>query len=158
MLGLIRDALLVKTSKTDVSALISPAYSVKTLQALCDGLASSTLIAWSRIISDSLDHMRTAANRRVEAELCAVRLCSLGADNYDTLGGVTYNKGCYPGQEVISRVHNNMAKFGKTMVFAKTEGDVPAAGSDFTFEEKLGIVVESVKAAGTTYFLFQTKK
>ncbi len=87
MLGLIRDALLVKTSKTDVSALISPAYSVKTLQALCDGLASSTLIAWSRIISDSLDHMRTAANRRVEAELCAVRLCSLGADNYDTLGG-----------------------------------------------------------------------
>lgn len=51
------------------------------------GLASSTLIAWSRIISDSLDHMRTAANRRVEAELCAVRLCSLGADNYDTLGG-----------------------------------------------------------------------
>ena len=45
MLGLIRDALLVKTSKTDVSALISPAYSVKTLQALCDGLASSTLIA-----------------------------------------------------------------------------------------------------------------
>ena len=87
MLGLIRDALLVKTSKTDVSALISPAYSVKTLQALCDGLASSTLIAWSRIISDSLDHMRTAANRRVEAELCAVRLCSLGADSYDTLGG-----------------------------------------------------------------------
>ena len=87
MLGLIRDALLVKTSKTDVSALISPAYSVKTLQKLCDGLASSTLIAWSRVIGDALDRMRTAANRRVEAELCAVRLCSLGADNYDTLGG-----------------------------------------------------------------------
>ncbi len=87
MLGLIRDALLVKTSKTDVSALISPAYSVKTLQSLCEGLASSTLIAWSRVISDALDHMRTAANRRVEAELCAVRLCSLGADRYDTLGG-----------------------------------------------------------------------
>lgn len=87
MLGLIRDALLVKTSKTDVSALISPAYSVKTLQKLCDGLASSTLIAWSRVIGDALDRMRTAANRRVEAELCAVRLCSLGADSYDTLGG-----------------------------------------------------------------------
>ncbi|HIV97830.1 MAG TPA: DNA polymerase III subunit gamma/tau [Candidatus Agathobaculum stercoravium] len=87
MLGLIRDALLVKTSKTDVSALISPAYSVKTLQKLCDGLASSTLIAWSRVIGDALDRMRSAANRRVEAELCAVRLCSLGAENYDTLGG-----------------------------------------------------------------------
>ena len=87
MLGLIRDALLVKTSRTDVSALISPAYTVKTLQALCDGLAASTLIAWSRIIGDSLDRMRSAANRRVEAELCAVRLCSLGAESYDTLGG-----------------------------------------------------------------------
>ena len=87
MLGLIRDALLVKTSRTDVSALISPAYTVKTLQGLCDGLAASTLIAWSRIIGDSLDRMRSAANRRVEAELCAVRLCSLGAENYDTLGG-----------------------------------------------------------------------
>ena len=87
MLGLIRDALLVKTSKTDVSALISPAYSVKTMQKLCDGLASSTLIAWSRVIGDALDRMRSAANRRVEAELCAVRLCSLGAENYDTLGG-----------------------------------------------------------------------
>ena len=87
MLGLIRDALLVKTSRTDVSALISPAYRVKTLQGLCDGLAASTLIAWSRIIGDSLDRMRSAANRRVEAELCAVRLCSLGAENYDTLGG-----------------------------------------------------------------------
>lgn len=59
MLGLIRDALLVKTSRTDVSALISPAYTVKTLQGLCDGLAASTLIAWSRIIGDSLDRMRS---------------------------------------------------------------------------------------------------
>lgn len=87
MLGLIRDTLLVKTSKTDVSALISPAYSVKTLQKLCDGLAASTLIAWSRVIGDTLDRMRSAANRRIEAELCAVRLCSLGAEQYDTLSG-----------------------------------------------------------------------
>ncbi|MDO4271148.1 MAG: DNA polymerase III subunit gamma/tau [Eubacteriales bacterium] len=87
MLGLIRDALLVKTSKTDVSALLSPAYGVKTLQKLCDGLAPATLIAWSRIIGDALDRMKNAANRRVEAELCAVRLCSLSGEDYDTLGG-----------------------------------------------------------------------
>ena len=87
MLGLIRDALLVKTSKTDVSGLISPAYTVKSLQKLCDGLASSTLIAWSRVIGEALDRMRSAANRRVEAELCAVRLCSLGAEQYDSLSG-----------------------------------------------------------------------
>ena len=39
------------------------------------------------MIGDALDRMRSAANRRVEAELCAVRLCSLDADSYDTLGG-----------------------------------------------------------------------
>ena len=87
MLGLIRDALLVKTSRTDVSVLISPAYSVKTLQKLCDGLSASTLIAWSRVIGGVLDRMRSTANRRVEAELCAVRLCSLGKEDYDSLGG-----------------------------------------------------------------------
>lgn len=101
LLGLIRDALLVKTVKAgkgnptaggkdalgDIAALISPAYTVTTLQTLCDGLASSTLIAWSRVIGQSLDRMRNASNRRVEAELCAVRLCTLSEDSYDTLGG-----------------------------------------------------------------------
>lgn len=122
MLGLIRDALLVKTSKTDVSALISPAYSVKTLQALCDGLASSTLIAWSRIISDSLDHMRTAANRRVEAELCAVRLCSLGADSYDTLGGRV--------EALEEKLKNGVQVQMMPAAAAQQAGDVPPPPSD----------------------------
>lgn len=122
MLGLIRDALLVKTSKTDVSVLISPAYSVKTLQALCDGLASSTLIAWSRIISDSLDHMRTAANRRVEAELCAVRLCSLGADNYDTLGGRV--------EALEEKLKNGVPVQMVPAAAAQQAGDVPPPPSD----------------------------
>ena len=122
MLGLIRDALLVKTSKTDVSALISPAYSVKTLQALCDGLASSTLIAWSRIISDSLDHMRTAANRRVEAELCAVRLCSLGADSYDTLGGRV--------EALEEKLKNGVPVQMMPAAAAQQAGDVPPPPSD----------------------------
>lgn len=88
LLGLIRDALLVQTAKKqDVSALLSPAYSVAELQELLAGLAPSTLLAWSRVISDALDRMRGAANRRIEAELCAVRLCSLGGDEYDSLGG-----------------------------------------------------------------------
>lgn len=122
MLGLIRDALLVKTSKTDVSALISPAYTVKTLQALCDGLAASTLIAWSRVISDSLDHMRTAANRRVEAELCAVRLCSLGADNYDTLGGRV--------EALEEKLKNGVPVQMVPAAAAQQAGDVPPPPSD----------------------------
>jgi len=89
MLSLIRDALLVKTArdKDEVSALISPAYTLSALEKLCDGLAASTLIAWSRVISESLDRMRGASNRRIEAELCTVRLCTLGGEDYDSLGG-----------------------------------------------------------------------
>lgn len=87
LLGLIRDTLLVKTAKSDVSALISPNYTVKSLEKFCDGLASSTLIAWSRIIGEALDRMRNASNRRIEAELCMVRLCSLNAADFDTLDG-----------------------------------------------------------------------
>ena len=102
MLGLIRDALLVKTSKTDVSALISPAY--------------------SRIISDSLDHMRTAANRRVEAELCAVRLCSLGADNYDTLGGRV--------EALEEKLKNGVPVQMVPAAAAQQAGDVPLPPSD----------------------------
>ncbi|WNX85120.1 DNA polymerase III subunit gamma/tau [Agathobaculum sp. NTUH-O15-33] len=90
MLTLIRDALLIKTAQQDdaaLAALISPAYSVSTLKKLCDGLAASTLLAWSRGIGASLDRMRSASNRRIEAELCAVRLCTMGAEQYDSLGG-----------------------------------------------------------------------
>lgn len=90
LLGFIRDALLVKSAPTlsaDIAALLSPAYSVATLQQFCTGVASSDLLAWSQTISQSLSRMRNASNRRMEAELCAVRLCTLGANSYETLGG-----------------------------------------------------------------------
>lgn len=87
LLGLIRDMLLVKTSRSDVSALLSPAYSSKTVTRLCEGVPASRLIAYTGILQDALTRMPRAANRRIEAELCVVRLCQLNADDYDTLSG-----------------------------------------------------------------------
>lgn len=87
LLGLIRDMLLMKTATGDVAAMLSPAYPVNTVQALCEGCAASTLIAYARILQESLARMKNAANRRVEAELCIMRLCALGAQAYDSLGG-----------------------------------------------------------------------
>lgn len=87
LLGLIRDMLLVEAAKSDVSALLSPAYSFETVQRLCEGEAPATLIAWSHIIQESLTRQRTASNRRIEAELCAVRLCGLRGEDYDDLTG-----------------------------------------------------------------------
>lgn len=87
LLGLIRDMLLVSASKADVSALLSPAYTIDTVRRLCEGTVPATLVAWSHIIQESLTRQRTASNRRIEAELCAVRLCSLRGDDYDDLTG-----------------------------------------------------------------------
>ena len=87
LLGLIRDMLLVKTAQSDVSAMLSPAYSPKEVHRLCEGVAASTLIAWSRILQESQARLKTAANRRVEAELTVVRLCTMGGEAYDTLSG-----------------------------------------------------------------------
>lgn len=87
LLGLIRDMLLVKTSKSDISALLSPAYSYQTVQELCQQVPASRLLAYTKILQESLLHIPHAANRRIEAELCVVRLCELNADDYDTLSG-----------------------------------------------------------------------
>ena len=87
LLGLIRDMLLVKTAHGDISAMLSPAYSYKQLEGLGEGLAPATLIAYSRILQESVARIKSASNRRVETELCMIRLCTFGADAYDSLAG-----------------------------------------------------------------------
>ncbi len=87
LLGLIRDMLLVKTSGKDVSGMISPAYSIDNVITLGEPVAASTLIAWSQILQQSQSRLKTAANRRVEAELTIVRLCNMSGEDYDTLTG-----------------------------------------------------------------------
>lgn len=87
LLGLVRDMLLVKTSESDVSSLLSPAYSEQTVRGLCEQVPASRLIAYTGIIQEALSRMPRAANRRIEAELCIVRLCQMKADDYDMLSG-----------------------------------------------------------------------
>lgn len=87
LIGLIRDMLLVKTAQQDVGAMLSPAYSEQTVRRLCEGCAASTLIVYTHIIQESLVRMKSAANRRIEAELCFIQLCSVGPDDYDSLSG-----------------------------------------------------------------------
>ena len=87
LLGLIRDMLLVQTGRGDVSGMLSPAYSPKTVQQLAQEVPASRLIAYAGILQETLTRMPHAANRRIEAELCMVRLCQLRADDYDTLSG-----------------------------------------------------------------------
>lgn len=87
LLGLIRDMLLVQTCRGDVSGMLSPAYSAAEVKQLADRVPGSRLIAYANVLQETLMRMPRAANRRIEAELCMVRLCQLQADDYDTLSG-----------------------------------------------------------------------
>lgn len=69
----------------------------------------------------------------------------------ELFGGVSFNKGCYPGQELISRVQHNKAKFGKGPAVIRTAEAVPAAGVDFGDK----VAVLSVKAGSETFAFVQ---
>lgn len=56
--------------------------------------------------------------------------------NLEILGGVSFQKGCYPGQEVVARTQYR-GKSARRMFLARVEGAEPAAG-DPLFSEALG--------------------
>lgn len=87
LLGLIRDMLLVKTALHDVSALLSPAYSIDVVKQLCGQTTAGKLVEYARILQESLQRMNRVANKRVEAELTLVQLCTIAGEDYSNLLG-----------------------------------------------------------------------
>ena len=69
--------------------------------------------------------------------------------NLDLINGVSFNKGCYPGQEIVARMHY-LGKLKQRMYLATTDDDIAHAGdklySPATGEQSTGMVVDS--AAG----------
>lgn len=53
----------------------------------------------------------------------------------ETLGGVSYTKGCYPGQEVVARVHYLGRHSRRLSAFTLCSGTVPAAGAPILDED-----------------------
>jgi len=56
--------------------------------------------------------------------------------NLEVLGGVSFQKGCYPGQEIVARTQY-LGKSRRRMFLARVEGASPAAG-DPLYSEDLG--------------------
>ena len=57
--------------------------------------------------------------------------------NFDLIGGVSFNKGCYPGQEIVARTHY-LGKLKKRMYRVHTDAaDWPPAGTD-VFSQEFG--------------------
>jgi folate-binding protein YgfZ len=68
---------------------------------------------------------------------------------YDRLGGVSFKKGCYLGQEVVARLHfkGSVKQHPHILQLVKTQGDstVPVAGSRLSKNGKsLGDLVDAV--------------
>lgn len=65
--------------------------------------------------------------------------------NYDLLGAVSFNKGCYTGQEVIARAHYRGAVKRRMRGFTSTTSHCPRPGSEvFVDGKSCGRVVNAV--------------
>jgi folate-binding protein YgfZ len=62
--------------------------------------------------------------------------------NLDLIGGVSFSKGCYPGQEIVARMHY-LGRLKERMIRAVSAGAVPDPGS------KLYSAAFGTQAAGT---------
>lgn len=78
--------------------------------------------------------------------------------NYEVLGGVSFRKGCYPGQEVVAR-SQYLGKLKRRMSIAHVPGDAPPAGADVYAAgaaQPVGTVVMAAPSpAGGTDLLFE---
>lgn len=73
--------------------------------------------------------------------------------NWELVGGVSFKKGCYPGQEVVARMHYRGKPKRRSFVARLAGGpdSAPAPGSDLLAEganEPAGVVVASAPAPG----------
>lgn len=71
--------------------------------------------------------------------------------NMDALGGVSFKKGCYPGQEIVARTHY-LGKQKRRMFLAHVESESAAAGDElFSAEmpgQACGMVMNACQAPG----------
>jgi tRNA-modifying protein YgfZ len=67
--------------------------------------------------------------------------------NFELLGGVSFKKGCYPGQEIVARTQYR-GKLKRRMVLVRGDGSAPSPGSDIFSpgfgDQSAGTVVNAV--------------
>ena len=75
--------------------------------------------------------------------------------NLDLVNGVSFTKGCYPGQEVVSRM-KHIGKPSRRMFAGRlADGYLPLPGTSlFAGDAEVGFVVTAAKVGEVTYFLY----
>lgn len=79
--------------------------------------------------------------------------------NFESVDGVSFTKGCYPGQEVVAR-SQYLGKLRRRMFVAQGQGLPPAPASDILAEgqaEPVGQVVMSASAGDGFVLLFECR-
>jgi hypothetical protein len=151
------DVLLTQTDTFEVYAIIGDAHAWIDKEQLDLGVTPGALhyargVYWLRIGTELIYAIGTAEALRpalAEFEKAAPEAAELGAIrcgiprvdtalieryipqmlNLDTLGAISFDKGCYPGQEVITRTHNLGTVKRKMRRFAAAGGAVPASST-----------------------------
>jgi len=66
----------------------------------------------------------------------------------EELGGLSYGKGCYPGQEVIARVHYRGRVTRRIRLFRLQSNRIPEPGSKIDLDEQSGMVLYGLDNEG----------
>lgn len=79
------------------------------------------------------------------------------AINFDLIGGVNFEKGCYPGQEIVARSHYLGKSKRRAFLATLQGGEAVQAGMDVWLSgksnEPIGNVITSVSTNGMTYLM-----
>lgn len=79
------------------------------------------------------------------------------AINFDLIGGVNFEKGCYPGQEIVARSHYLGKSKRRAFLATLQGGEAILAGMDVWLNgktnEPIGNVITAVNSAGLTYLM-----
>ena len=77
--------------------------------------------------------------------------------NLELVDGVSFKKGCYPGQEIVARL-KYLGKSKKRLIVARVNSSVPVAPGDAIYagdkpDSKAGAIVDSVGLDGRTWLV-----
>jgi folate-binding protein YgfZ len=117
--------------------------------------ASSLAEAWPAL-AERLNPVGSAAWRWTDVRSGVARIVPPTVEqfvpqmiNFDTVGGVSFDKGCYPGQEIVARSHY-LGKVKRRVFLAHVDGPEPAPGAEAFAgaAEPVGRVVLAASAPG----------
>ncbi len=81
---LVRDLLVLKTAPKGGETLLTGGYDEQTMRRLCDELPAPRLLFLLKNLQETIPQLIRSRNKRIDAELCLIRLCDESLDDSNT--------------------------------------------------------------------------